>query len=280
MAINKYFNNFSYAGEQDLVEDLTIEAIKIYGHDVRYMPRTLVKEDNLFGEDTLSQFNLAVPVEMYIKNVEGFEGEGDFLSRFNLEIRDQLTLTVARKRFDQISQGESLQDEVGYTYQLETANTSAPANSHMLMLEAGSAGVNSYSISSSRPLEGDLIYFPLNDKIFEIKFVEHEEVFYQTGRLQTYDLRCELFQYSHEQLDTGNTEIDAIETRYSGDMLFYEMLLESGDKLVSEDGDSIVQESFRIETTDASANNEFYGLEADSILDFSEGNPFSEVDRY
>ena len=280
MAINKYFNNFSYAGEQDLVEDLTIEAIKIYGHDVRYMPRTLVKEDNLFGEDTLSQFNLAVPVEMYIKTVEGFEGEGDFLSRFNLEIRDQLTLTVARKRFDQISQGESLQDEVGYTYQLETANTSAPANSHMLMLEAGSAGVNSYSISSSRPLEGDLIYFPLNDKIFEIKFVEHEEVFYQTGRLQTYDLRCELFQYSHEQLDTGNTEIDAIETRYSGDMLFYEMLLESGDKLVSEDGDSIVQESFRIETTDASANNEFYGLEADSILDFSEGNPFSEVDRY
>ena len=279
MATNQYFNNFSYAGEQDLVEDLIIESIKMYGHNVKYMPRTLVKEDNAFGEDVLSQFQLAAEIEMYIKNVEGFEGEGDFLSRFNLEIRDQMTLSVSRKRFEQVGAGESLMDEVGYNIQLETANTSAPANSHMLMLESGTSGVNSYSISSSRPLEGDLIYFPLNGKLFEVKFVEHEEFFYQTGRLQTYELRCEMFEYSSERIDTGNTEIDAIESTYSLDILSNQLLLESGSALLGEDGDSLMIE-YRLEATDRTANNEFYQLEADSILDFSEGNPFSEVDRY
>jgi hypothetical protein len=280
MAVNQYFNNFNYGPEQDLIEDLTIEAIKVHGIDCKYMPRTFVKEDHLFGEDTLSQFNLAANLEMYIKNVEGFEGEGDFLGRFGLEIRDQLTLTVARKRFDQVRAGESIVDEVGYNIQLESANTAAPANSAMIMLESGTSGVNGYSISSTRPLEGDLIYFPLNGKLFEIKFVEHEELFYQSGRLQTYDLRCELFVYSSEQLDTGNAEIDAIETRYKVDTLAYEMLLESGDKLVNEGGDSIILEEFRVETTQASANNEFFQIQADGILDFSESNPFSERDRY
>ena len=280
MAVNQYFNNFNYGPEQDLLEDLTIEAIKVHGIDCKYMPRTLVKEDHAFGEDTLSQFNLAADLEMYIKNVEGFEGEGDFLGRFGLEIRDQVTLTVARKRFDQVRVGESVVDEVGYNIQLESANTSAPANSAMIMLESGTTGVNGYSISSTRPMEGDLIYFPLNGKLFEIKFVEHEELFYQTGRLRSYDLRCELFTYSSEQIDTGNTEIDAIETNYSADLLAWEMLLESGDKLVNEDGDSIIQEGNRIEATQPQANNEFFGIEADSILDFSESNPFSEIDRY
>lgn len=280
MAVNQYFNNFNYGPEQDLLEDLTIEAIKMHGIDCKYMPRTIVKEDFAWGEDTLSQFNVAANLEMYIKNVEGFEGEGDFLGRFGLEIRDQVTLTVARKRFEQVRVGESLVDEVGYNVQLESANTSAPANSAMIMLETGTAGVNGYSITSSRPTEGDLIYFPLNGKLFEIKFVEHEELFYQTGRLQTYDLRCELFQYSSEQIDTGNTEIDAIETNYSTDLLAWEMLLESGDKLVNEDGDSIIQEGNRIEATQPTANNEFFGIQADSILDFSESNPFSEIDRY
>ena len=279
MTTNQYFNNFNYAGEQDLVEDLIIESIKMYGHNVKYMPRTLVKEDLVLGEDVLSSFQLAAEIEMYIKNVEGFEGEGDFLSRFNLEIRDQMTLSVSRKRFEQVGAGESLMDEVGYNIQLETANTSAPANSHMLMLESGTTGVNSYSISSSRPLEGDLIYFPLNDKLFEVRFVEHEEFFYQTGRLQTYELRCELFTYSSEKIDTGNTEIDAIETTYSTDILFNQLLLESGSALLGEDGDYLMTE-YRLEAVDRGANNELFQIEAEGILDFSEGNPFSEVDRY
>ena len=124
-------------------------------------------------------------------------------------------------------------DEVGFNIQLESANTAAPGRGAMLMLEANTAGTNSYSISSSRPLEGDLIYFPLNSKLFEVKFVEHEEFFYQTGRLQTYELRCELFEYSSERIDTGNTEIDVIESTYSLDILNNQAMLESGDALLN-----------------------------------------------
>ena len=276
MTTNKYFNNFTYGREQDTQDDLIVESIKIYGQDVKYMPRTLVKEDDLFGEDILSKFETAVDLEMYIKNTTGFEGEGDFLSKFGLEIRDQVTFTMARKRWDQITT-EKIIDEVGFNYQIETANTGAYSNSHSLMLETGSA--NGYSITSSRPNEGDLIFFPLNEKLYEIKFVEHEEIFYPHGKLYTYDLACELFQYSSQQLDTGNTAIDSLELSYSADQLFYQFTLENGDTLTGEDGDYIVQE-YRLETTDNAANNEFFTQQSLDFIDFSETNPFSEVDRY
>ena len=276
MTTNKYFNNFTYGREQDTQDDLIVESIKIYGQDVKYMPRTLVKEDDLFGEDILSKFETAVDLEMYIKNTTGFEGEGDFLSKFGLEIRDQVTFTMARKRWDQITT-EKIIDEVCFNYQIETANTGAYSNSHSLMLETGSA--NGYSITSSRPNEGDLIFFPLNEKLYEIKFVEHEEIFYPHGKLYTYDLACELFQYSSQQLDTGNTAIDSLELSYSADQLFYQFTLENGDTLTGEDGDYIVQE-YRLETTDNAANNEFFTQQSLDFIDFSETNPFSEVDRY
>ena len=239
MATNVYFNNFAYAREQDLVEDLTIESIKIYGHNVKYMPKSIQEIDHLFGEDKLLKYETAADVEMYVKNVEGFEGEGDFMSKFGLQINDQLTLTVARKRFDQIK-----------TEKL-----------------------------TERPQEGDLIFFPLVNKLFEIKFVEHEQIFYQTGRLQTYDLRCELFKYSSERIRTGNTEIDSIETKQSLSTLAYQFKLEDDTMLLIEDGGSLLQE-FTIETTDKAANNSFFEFEGDSVIDFSESNPFSEVDRY
>ena len=276
MTTNKYFSNFTYGREQDTQDDLIVESIKIYGQDVKYMPRTLVKEDDLFGEDILSKFETAVDLEMYIKNTTGFEGEGYFLSKFGLEIRDQVTFTMARKRWDQITT-EKIIDEVGFNYQIETANTGAYSNSHSLMLETGSA--NGYSITSSRPNEGDLIFFPLNEKLYEIKFVEHEEIFYPHGKLYTYDLACELFQYSSQQLDTGNTAIDSLELSYSADQLFYQFTLENGDTLTGEDGDYIVQE-YRLETTDNAANNEFFTQQSLDFIDFSETNPFSEVDRY
>ena len=288
MATNQYFNNFNYPREQDLIEDLTIESIKIYGHNVKYIPRVIVDEDNLFGEDKLSKFNVAADVEMYVRNVEGFEGEGDFMSKFGLQINDQLTLTVARKRFDQIK-SEKLATEVGYNYVFESANTQAPSrqflsntaasNTASIILETGTVGVNNYSITSERPLEGDLVFFPLVNKLFEIKFVEHEQIFYQNGRLQSYDLRCELFKYSSEQFATGNTQIDSIEDRLSLDTLAYQFKLEDGTFLKNEDGDFMLQEH-RVETTDAAANNEFFETQGDSIIDFSERNPFSEVDRF
>ena len=286
MATNKYFNNFAYAREQDLVEDLTIEAIKIYGHNVKYLPKTISGIDHLFGEDKLLKYETAADVEMYVKNVEGFEGEGEFMSKFGVQLNDQLTLTVARKRFDQI-RTEKLQTEVGYNYVQESANTDAPSrqfltgNSHTesIILETGTTGVNNYSIITERPQEGDLVFFPLVNKIFEIKFVEHEDIFYQTGRLQSYDLRCELFKYSSEQIRTGNTDIDSIETAGTLDTLLYELLLENGDNLLEEDGDSLIQE-YQLFTQDAGANNSFFQSEGESIIDFSERNPFSEVDRF
>ena len=286
MATNVYFNNFSYAREQDLVEDLTIESIKVYGHNVKYMPKSIQEIDHLFGEDKLLKYETAADVEMYVKNVEGFEGEGEFMSKFGVQLNDQLTLTVARKRFDQI-RTEKLTTEVGYNYLQESANTDSPSrqfltgNNHTesIVLETGTTGVNAYSITANRPQEGDLIFFPLVNKIFEIKFVEHEDIFYQTGRLQSYDLRCELFKYSSEQIRTGNTDIDSIETAGTLDTLLYELLLENGDNLLEEDGDSLIQE-YQLFTQDAGANNSFFQSEGESIIDFSERNPFSEVDRF
>ena len=237
--------------EQVLIEDLIIESIRIYGIECLYIPRTLVKEDLLFGEDVLSKFDTAYPVEMYVKSVDGFEGDGDFLSKFGLEIRDQMVLTVSRRRFT---------EEV-YLDGTDTVGT------------------------TDRPNEGDLIYFPLNNKLFEIKFVEHEAVFYQMGSLQTYDLTCELFEYSHERLDTGVAAIDAIETAQSGDMLAFQVTTEAGDILAMEDGSRVVQENYRIEDTDDIANNEFYTTQTTgttdgsglNFIDWTESNPFGEL---
>jgi len=248
--VNQYFNNFGHQQSQWLIEDLIIESIKIYGIEVQYMPRTLVAEDTIWGEDTLSKFEDAYPLEMYIKNVDGFEGEGDFLSKFGLEIRDEMTLTVAQRRFSE---------------EISLADSTTPTDA--------TDGIG-------RPAERDLIYFPLNGKIYEVKFVEHESMFYQMGSLQTYDLRCELFEYSHQQLNTGVTEIDAIETAYSGDMTDLQLLDESGNVLVFEDGSPMIQESYRIEDTDSSANNELFQTSSESFIDFSEMNPFSEGSRW
>jgi hypothetical protein len=245
---NLYFNNYAFTGEQNLIENLIIESIRIYGIEVFYLPRTLVKEDNLFGEDVLSKFEFAYPVEMYIKSVDGFSGDGDFLSKFGLEIRDEMVLTVSRRRF-----GEEIAIE-----------DSTPTNEDQ--------GI-------ARPAEGDLIYFPLNGKIFQVKFVEHEAIFYQMGSLQTYDLTLELWEYSHEELNTGIAEIDGIEDAFSGVKQNLEVLAEDGNRLVFETGDGIIQEEYRIENTDPQANNEFFQGNVD-FIDFSEINPFSEGNRW
>lgn len=150
MATNPYFNNYDFTTEQDLMEDIIIESIQIHGIDVQYLPRTLGAKDDLLNEDDLPLFSNNYTVEVYVKNVEGFEGQGDFLSKFGLQIRDSMTFTIAQKRFtDVIGEAES----------------------------------------QTMPHEGDIIYFPLNQKMFEIMHVEHEDVFYQTGKLHTYDLR-------------------------------------------------------------------------------------------
>ena len=178
MATNQYFNlHGTNTPEQRLIENLNIEAIKTFGIDVHYCPRTLNDEDTLMGEDNTASYNSAHTIEMYIKSVDGFEGEGDFISKFGLQIKDQVTFTVARRRWAELNvQGDG-------------------------RVEA--------------PHEGDLIFFPTTEALFQVLFVEDEAVFYQTGALQTYDMLCEMFTYSDQKLDTGIEVIDAIERAQS-----------------------------------------------------------------
>tara|TARA_B100000902_G_C27225067_1_gene871708 strand:+ start:422 stop:1282 length:861 start_codon:yes stop_codon:yes gene_type:complete len=283
MTTSVYFNHYENTPEQALHQDLIIEAIKNYGIDVYYLPRKYVNEDILYGEDTISEFNQAHLIEMYIKTVDGFEGEGDFISRFGLEIRDQVVFSVARRRFDNLDITEQ-----------------------------------------DRPLEGDVIFLPLNKKLYEIRFVEHESMFYQFGKLPIFDLTCELFQYDDQRIDTGVDDIDEIE-----DKLAYSINLSMGDgsgAYVDDEtvyvGDSVSSANtkarvvswnttdktlkitdvvgtfgatsnivgdtsgayYSLTTTpdtqvfvnDKTANNVTIETEADSIIDFSESNPFSE----
>lgn len=270
MPVNPYFKQYTNTRQQRMTENLIIESMKQFGMDIKYLPRTLVDQDFLLGEDRFSRFDLAVDIEVYVKSNQGFGGQGDFLSKFNLEINDQVTLTMSRRRWSQIAT-EKLLSESSYNIQLEDANTGVSANSVSIILESG--GANNYTITSPRPMEGDLIYFPLNRKLYEIKFVEHEDVFYQFGKLYTYDLTCELYDRD-TRLRTGNTAIDSIESAFSLDILLNRSLLEDGYGVLDEDGGNILVE-FRLEDTSPGANNEVFTQEARDYIDFSEINPFS-----
>lgn len=283
MSLNSYFNNYGYSREQDTIEDLILESIKIYGHEVKYIPRTAVKNDSLFGEDILSKFEEAIDIEMYLKSMEGFEGDGQFLSKFGLEIRDQIVLTVSRKRFDQAITSPKLMTEVGYNLIFEDGNNNEPSRQFLTgdaATESWTQEGDDYINTLNRPREGDLIYFPMIGKIFEVMYVDDRPVHFQMGRMQSFDLRCELFEYSSEQINTGDSDIDAIEDNFTLDTLQYQFTLEDGTGTINDEtGYSLLQE-FDIQDSDASADNSFYQLETDSIIDFSEVNPFSEVDRY
>lgn len=162
--------------EQMLVEDLIIESLRMYGNELFYIPRTLVSKDNVLGEDRLSEFKSSFPLEMYFENVDSYGGQGAFVQKFGLMIEQSATLVVARRRWDQF---------------------------------VGRYGVTTVP---TRPNEGDLIYFPLTNALFEIKFVQHQDPFYQLGKLYVYKLQVELFQYSSERIDTGISAVDAFET--------------------------------------------------------------------
>ena len=175
MATNVYFSQGT-KNEQYLVEDLIIESLRIYGQEMFYIPRTLVAKDEILGEDRLSKFTSSFPIEMYFENVDSFAGQGAFIQKFGLMMEQSATLVVARRRWDQF---------IGRYGKTQLPN---------------------------RPCEGDLIYFPLTKGMFEIKFVQHQDPFYQLGKLYVYKLQVELFQYSSEFIDTGIKDIDAFET--------------------------------------------------------------------
>ena len=228
--------------EQLLYEDMIIECLKIYGHDVYYLPRQTFNKDVILNEDALSNYTFAYAIEMYLTDVQGFQGEGDLLSKFGVELRDSANFIVARRRWEEIvaRDGEA---------QLE-----------------------------SRPAEGDLIYFPRTQSLFEIRRVDTSDPFYQVNKLYVFQLQCELIQYSSEVINTGIDEIDQITSDRSLDVGAYEVLLENGDNLILEyeTKASMILENFVIANIDASAQNETFETEID-ILDFTDRNPFGEV---
>jgi hypothetical protein len=216
MATNPYFTQGT-AGEQNIVEDLIIESLKMYGKDVMYIPRTLVSRDDIFGEDRLSKFQHSYPIEMYFDNIDSFAGQGAMIQKFGLMMEQSATLTVSRKRWQQL---------------------------------IGSHGT---TIIPTRPCEGDLIYYPLTKGLFEVKFVQHQEPFYQLGKLYVYKLQVELFQYASEKIDTGIPEIDVFEN------------LKSLDVTINPEVDDV----------DSYGDNIKFKEQAVDIL-FNENNPFGE----
>jgi hypothetical protein len=217
MATNVFFRNYDFFNEQQLIDDLVIESIQIHGVDTYYVTKDSSPVDELQNEAPLATFDAAYHIDMYVKSVDGFQGQGDFLSKFGLEIRDQVTFTVAMRTFERYV----------------TRNKPAWV----------------------RPREGDLVYLPMNQKFFKVTFVEHESVFYQSGALQVFDLKCELYEYSNERFDTGVALVDSAFNAY---------------RTVD------VSNLTDLQDVDPIAKNIVYENEGDTFIDFTEFNPFEE----
>ena len=287
MPTSPYFRTFDAKNDQELLHSLVAESIQVTGYDVNYIPRSLVNEDTILGEDSISEYKDAYSVEMYIKSVDGFEGEGDLVSKFGLEVRDQIIFSMSRRAWEGLDIG-------------------------------------------TRPKEGDLIYFGLTSKLFQIMFVEHETPFYQAGALPTFDLTCELFTYSDEAMDTGVDEIDVIEqkqsfvrtfeltsvsgtftegetvtggtsaitgevARWDSSTSYLYLINMTGNFTLNEiltgasstatgtystkqttDETSETLQTIDNSTSDQISSNKQFEIDADSVFDFSESNPFGD----
>ena len=236
---NFFFNNFSDTDNQErlLLEDMIVESIAIYGMDVYYVTRKINNYDQLYGADDQSTYNLAVPIAMYLESYDGFQGDGNFMSKFGLEIRDQVVFSVAQRIFTQ---------EVG-------------------------------SITNQiRPNEGDLLYYPLNQKVFQIKFVDKFQMNLQLGGLFTWKMTAELFEYSNEIFNTGIPEIDIIQSKFSTDSLNWGIMDEYNNYISNEDNDYIIQEASDLSIVTPGADNEIITQKESEFVDFSTTDPFSE----
>jgi hypothetical protein len=288
MPTNVYFDTGTRP-EQNLYEDLIIEQLRIYGQDVYYIPRKLAGTDDIFGEDIGSSFEDAYLIEMYVDNIDGYEGEKELMSKFGLDIQDDATFTVARRRWEQF------------------------------------ISVDNNLVASDRPNEGDLVFWPKGNKLFEITFVDKDDPFYQVHNLPTYKLKCKTFEYGSEALDTGVDVIDEIEDNYSLDQLSHQMTMEQtgtyNENMAFEDGSLIIQElydpatddindwnllseddtgdgsialennvqgadtsyiileSYNVSTIDLNSQNDDFELEDDDILDWNESNPFGDAGK-
>jgi len=199
--VSQYFNNIGAKNEQRLIEDLIVESIKICGMKVYYVPRNFVNFDSLFGEDTMSSFTKTFPIEMYFDQPEGFQGDRDILSKFGLEMRDQTSFIVARRRFTQA---------VRYDGYNTMPQTQFVPNSNYI-----NERQTQYTANEARPMEGDLIYLPVTNDIFEITFADHESSFHQLGQVYVWRISVKKFTYSSETIQTGVPELDRIDTVFN-----------------------------------------------------------------
>ena len=304
MAVNKAFhtsNSATIQTEKNLYSDLVKEAIQIYGHDVYYIDRTTVAIDNVLGEDSLSKFTTQVPIEMYVENAEGgYEGEKELMNQFGLENRNELTLVVHKDRFQDLTKQiriESGTDTTGGAILLESGTIDQSEDSSVL--ETVTSGSDFYILTetdatdSDRPLEGDLVFHPILNKIFEINFVDHDEPFHQLDNNPVFKLSCKQFEYGSDALDTGITDIDSIEdalTRNSRDFEFtleqssavneniniqharsnFGLLLEEtdGDNIIFENDSTSVGTSIQLENDADSGEPSFLLQESYVVGDF------------
>ena len=290
MAVNSIFhtnNKSSILAERNLYKDLIKEAIQIYGHDVYYVDRTLVARDTVLGEDALSKFTNANPIEMYVEDSEGFGGDKEIITQFGLENRNEITFVVSKERFQELDSQVILEDGTDTTGgaillesgTVETSKLSTLGDSHYILLDTTRT-------DADRPLEGDLVYHPILAKMFEINFVDHDEPFYQLDNNPVYKLRCKQFEYSSEALDTGIDTIDSIEGTLSEDTRQYQITLENevGSILLENAADTgydsyIITEDYVLGDmdTDKTAQNELFDELDNTVLDFSESNPFGDA---
>jgi len=243
MSTNFYFQsgtNIGTTNEQRLVEDLIIEAIQIKGHDIYYMPRTSVTPDHILGEDIMSRFTQVYPIEMYLNNVQGWEGDGELMSKFGIQVTDQATFVVSKRRWEDAiaSQTDDLQLPL-------------------------------------RPAEGDLLYFPKTKAFFEIKFVNHLDPFFQLGKFYVYSLQCELYQYSSETINTGNEEIDERAAEKTQDIFDFRFLTQTGGVLLTQSGTPLILASSS-QVEDSFDDTTPFQTEAEDVVDFDVIDPFGE----
>ena len=251
MAVNSAFhtsNLHSIATERNLYSDLIREAIQIYGHDVYYMDRTLVAEDTVWGEDSLSKYRTQHPIEMYMGDGDGgFAGEKELMNQFGLQNLSEATFVVNKSRFQELDRQMQIEDGTdtssGGSILLESGTIDQSSDSSTLTTVTGDNNFyilqDTAATDSDRPQEGDVIYHPVLDKMFQINFVDHDEPFYQLDNNPVYKMRCRLYDYSSEIIDTGISDIDAIEDEQSQDTLIYQFTLEQS---------SAVNEEIRLET--------------------------------
>ena len=315
MAVNKHFHTngvSAIASEQSLYADLVAEAIHHRGHSVYYLDRTLVAEDTVLGEDSLSKFNKQSLIEMYMEDSGGgFAGERELMSQFGLQNLSEATFVVSKTKFQE------------KTKQIQLENGTDSPESGSLQLESGTVTDSTISYilnetdatDADRPFEGDAIYHPTLKKLFQINFVDHDDPFNQLDTNPVYKMRCRLFDYSSDELSTGITEIDAIAGDLSISNSDFQFTLENesiigpsltigmsgftldatnvtldqtqinedpdsfGERLILENGSFLISEEYIIGdgVTDKTAQNELFDDLDDIVLDFSESNPFGDA---